>query len=405
MTHLVPVLRPVLGSPFRRADLYRKAGEMPSFHIAPAALGHAHDLITGSVLGTYNSATPAMAVGADGLLFTPAANAPVIEYDLATLRPLGARIWDVVTQQARATRDLTQSTVWTASAITPTRDQVGTDGTANSATRLTATASDGTILQTFTSASATRVSGFWVRRITGTGTVEITMNGGSTWTALTLTTTFARYSIPAATITNPQIGFRIRSNGDEIAVDGVQLQSAATLGPTVFNPSTTLSASSTADVWSITGADATRIINPAEFTVYIDGYRLSTGVFSGFPNFYSISDGSNNNSVAGYGIDGGQSVTNSAVRSGGADQTDFVFVSLAGSQSIKIVQALAVNDSRFGVNGTLTTRDSSVTMPVGLNRIGIGSDRAGANQGNFYIREMMILRSRRPDSNLSAIMQ
>jgi hypothetical protein len=249
------------------------------------------------------------------------------------------------------------------------------------------------------------VSGFWVRRITGTGTVEITMNGGSTWTALTLTTTFARYSIPAATITNPQIGFRIRSNGDEIAVDGVQLQSAATLGPTVFNPSTTLSASSTADVWSITGADATRIINPAEFTVYIDGYRLSTGVFSGFPNFYSISDGSNNNSVAGYGIDGGQSVTNSAVRSGGADQTDFVFVSLAGSQSIKIVQALAVNDSRFGVNGTLTTRDSSVTMPVGLNRIGIGSDRAGANQGNFYIREMMILRSRRPDSNLSAIMQ
>ncbi|HCA53436.1 MAG TPA: hypothetical protein DEP24_11590, partial [Mycobacterium sp.] len=58
-------------------NLWRRAGEIPSFHISPAALGHARDLITGNLLGTYNSATPAMAVGPDGLLFTPAANAPV----------------------------------------------------------------------------------------------------------------------------------------------------------------------------------------------------------------------------------------------------------------------------------------------------------------------------------------
>ena len=60
-------------------ELWRRAGEVPSFHIAPARTRDARDLITGSVLGTYNSASPGWAVGPDGILYQPAANAPVIE--------------------------------------------------------------------------------------------------------------------------------------------------------------------------------------------------------------------------------------------------------------------------------------------------------------------------------------
>ena len=97
MTHLVPVLRPALGTPFRRGSLYRAAGEVPSFHIAPARTRNATDLITGNLLGTYNSASPAWAVGPNGVLALPTANAPVIEYDPVTLQCLGARIWGVVT--------------------------------------------------------------------------------------------------------------------------------------------------------------------------------------------------------------------------------------------------------------------------------------------------------------------
>ena len=385
-------------------NLWRRAGEIPSFHISPTALGHARDLITGSVLGTYNSATPAMAVGADGLLFTPAANAPVIEYDAATRACLGARIWEVVTQQARATRDLTQSTVWTASAITPTRDQVGIDGTANSATRLTATASDGTILQTLTSASATRVSGFWVRRITGSGTVEITMNGGSSWTALTLASTFARYSIPAATITNPQIGFRIRSNGDEIAVDGVQLQSVATLGPTVFNPSTSLAASSTADVWSITGADFNRIYNQSAVTFYFDGSYVQAGT-SSFPRMIAAV-GSNPNTDE-VGIHG-------RVNTGSGDGRFYGSSTVAGTNQFtlgeftspvmnsgKVAAAFALNDAAM-FDGQALTTDNTGALPVAQELRIMGQARFQP-MPNGYIRELAIFRSRRPNANLRAV--
>ena len=141
---------------------FAQAGESPSFYIAPGRTGHALDLITGSVLGTYNSASPAWAVEPDGVLALPAANAPVLEYDPTTLQCLGARIWEVVVNLSLQSRDLTQA-AWSKSGITATRDQVGANGVSNTATRLTATSSDGTCLQTITSASATRVSGFYIR--------------------------------------------------------------------------------------------------------------------------------------------------------------------------------------------------------------------------------------------------
>ena len=162
-------------------------------------------------------------------------------------------------------------------------------------------------------------------------------------------------------------------------------------------------ASSTADVWSITGADAARIINGAQFTVYMDGYRTFTGNFPDFPTFYAISDGSNSNTCAGYGILGGQAITNTQIISDGIGQTDFVFVNLSGSQSMKIVQALSANNSQFGVNGTLTTADTTVTMPVGLNKISIGSNAVNGNPGNFYIRRLTIYPKRLTNTQLQTL--
>ena len=189
-------------------------------------------------------------------------------------------------------------------------------------------------------------------------------------------------------------------SGDAFA-GGAQLQTGSTLGPYV--PTTTTAASSTADVWSITGADAARIINGTQFTVYMDGYRTFTGDFPDYPNFYAISDGSSSNLCTSYGAQGNQLVTNYSVLSNSVSQTDFVGVSLSNQQSMKIVQALSANDSRFGVNGTLTAADTSVTMPVGLNKISIGSNAVNGNPGNFYIRELAIFRSRHPNANLQAM--
>lgn len=368
MTHLVPVLRPVLGTPFRRGDLYRRAGEVPSFHIAPARTRDARDLITGSVLGTYNSASPAWAVGPDGVLFQPAANAPVIEYDPTT----GARIWDVVLNLSLHSRDLTQ-TAWLKSGITPTRDQVGANGVSNTATRLTATSSDGTCLQTITSASATRVSGFYIRRITGTGTVEITQNGGATWTAVSLTSTFARYSIASATITNPQIGFRIRSNGDEIAVDFAQLQSSAILGPPVATAGVT--ASSTADVWDLTSLTAG--INNLK-TLYFRGRTAPSGT----RGIASLNDNSSSNRL--------ELSTLGTTPKATAVTSNIIVANLssgtiAANTTFRLAVRFDTDSYALSLNGGAVVTDISGARAL-VDRLFIGRDQAG-NYMNGYLEE------------------
>ena len=77
-------------------------------------------------------------------------------------------------------RDLTNA-AWSATNITAVKDATGIDGKANSASTLTADANNGTIFYPLTLTSLERTAQYWVRRKTGSGTVEITDDGGSTY--------------------------------------------------------------------------------------------------------------------------------------------------------------------------------------------------------------------------------
>jgi hypothetical protein len=116
---------------------------------------------------------------------------------------------------------------WTTSTLTVTKDQTGADGIANSANRLTATGANSTVLLTVTAASNPHVFGALVKRVTGTGVIEVTVDGGTTWDAVTSdinTSVYTQVCTDAQTVTNPQIGFRIVTSGDEIAVQINQLE-------------------------------------------------------------------------------------------------------------------------------------------------------------------------------------
>ena len=125
-------------------------------------------------------------------------------------------------------RDLTNA-MWVKTNITATRDQAGQDvnETANTGTRLTATGANATCLQSVTRTIRDfRVSAY-VKRVTGTGVIEMTVDGGSTWVDVTSqigATDYALVSIPYQNLANPQPGFRIVTSGDEIAVDFFQCQ-------------------------------------------------------------------------------------------------------------------------------------------------------------------------------------
>ena len=94
--------------------------------------------------------------------------------------PLGLGIWEARTNVALWNRDLTNA-AWTASNVTAAKNQTGVDGVANSASSITATAGNGTILQAITLASSAGFQTAYVKRLVGTGTIYMTMDGGTTW--------------------------------------------------------------------------------------------------------------------------------------------------------------------------------------------------------------------------------
>ena len=123
-------------------------------------------------------------------------------------------------------RDMTNA-AWTKTTMTAAKDQIGMDGAANSASSLLATAGNATCLQAITLGSSQRAQAVWVKRLVGSGTINMTMDNGATWTVVTLTANWTRVTIPSQTLANPTVGFRIVTNADKIAVDYVQNENGA----------------------------------------------------------------------------------------------------------------------------------------------------------------------------------
>jgi len=135
---------------------------------------------------------------------------------------LGARLnLNAITNNLLYCRDLTNA-AWTKANVTVALTQTGLDGQSNACSLLTATATDGTVLQTITAAAAAACSGFYVKRSAGTGSIYFTRDGGSNWTDITSSinsSTFTLVKIENTSVLNPQVGFKIVTSGDAIIVD------------------------------------------------------------------------------------------------------------------------------------------------------------------------------------------
>lgn len=145
----------------------------------------------------------------------------------------GLEVWPQRRNVVLWNRDLTNA-AWVKTNLTAVKDQIGRDGVVNAASRITATADGGTVLQVITLASSARAQSVDIKRISGAGTLEMTMDGGVTWVALAgITGSYTRLSIPTQTLANPQVGFRIGTGGDSFAIDYVQNEDSNTVGPRI----------------------------------------------------------------------------------------------------------------------------------------------------------------------------
>ena len=119
---------------------------------------------------------------------------------------------------------------WAKSNCTITANSIASPAGATTADTLTATAANASCLDSITLASSTVRFSVYLKRKTGTGNIDLTVDGGSTWTTKAITSEWARYDITQAAVTNPNVGIRIVTSGDEVYAWGAQLtqQSAIT---------------------------------------------------------------------------------------------------------------------------------------------------------------------------------
>jgi len=158
---------------------------------------------------------------------------------------------------------------WSKSNVTVAKNQTGIDGVANACTSITATANNAVLIQPIQLASGSRTSSVYLKRITGTGNVQVTMDG-TTYSTVDLSNGLWNRIVLSGTVTNPTVGIKIVTSGDAVAMDYGQVEDGACVTSPILTTSATVTRS--ADVVNIGGVIYRNFYNPQQ------GTFLATGV-------------------------------------------------------------------------------------------------------------------------------
>jgi hypothetical protein len=344
---------------------------------------------------TVSRNTTATRVNSSGLIESVASGVPRIDW-LGQSCP--ALLVEASGQnQALWSRDLSVSGTWAASGITAVRNAVGADGAASGATTLTSTAASATITQNISHASQSRIFSAYMRRVSGTGQIQLTTNGGTNWQTVTLTSAFAPFNSGAQTVASGQVGIRMIASGDVIEVDFTQ----AEVGPVPTSPITTTIAavSRAADVISASGALVSGLIGQTEGTIYaeVDYKSIATT-----KSIIAINDGTSNNRIQVRFAS--TTVFNLRIVIGGVDNDYNVTISpaLSASGSFKVALAYKQNDYVLAVNGSLYASTASRNVPACTNLI-LGNSGFTSEFLNDRLRAAALYTTRLTDAQLAEL--
>ena len=431
-------MRPYLLAPrFAANRLWLAAREVPSWHIAPVRTGTVTDLISGSQIITFTNSSPAWGFNSSGVLVQPAANVPFIEYDPATGSALGWRVWDAVTNNWNYTEDFTNS-YWTKTGgsitanVGPSPDgdtnadgfvettgvsethgfqrnysfvagtQVAQSVFVSKGSRNFAVLAFGTgaFGGTTTQAFFDLTLGTITQAVNCTAQVQVCPNG-ILRCSITATPTVTTTSVAAYRATNASGSSIYTGNGSTAAYFwGAQLNTGP-LAPYV--PATgALTASSTADVASISGAAFAGIYREDEATLFASWLAGSS---SASRYLLDIEQAASNSNRIDININASNTVNPRTVVSG----TSLASLS-GGTYTAGTIAAIAfaykAGDYASSLNGaSVVTNSTAGSLPASPSRLFIGSLSGNNNFINGYIRDMAILKSRRPNANLQSMTQ
>jgi hypothetical protein len=129
------------------------------------------------------------------------------------------------------------SATWTVTNLTPVTAKTAPDGT-STATEFTASSANATLTQSVTAIAGDYTFSVFLRRVTGTGNVDISSHSAGTWVTQTLTSTWTRFTVTQTLTAGARTpGIRVVDSGDVIEVWGAQLEQRS--APTAYTATTT----------------------------------------------------------------------------------------------------------------------------------------------------------------------
>ena len=320
----------------------------------------------------------------NGILQTAASGVARFDHDPTTKVSLGLFIEELRTNVCLRNRDKTDA-AWVKLTMTALKDEVGEDGVANSASSLLATAGNATALQTITLASAAKTGSFSLKRLIGTGDVDITIDDGVTFTTVNINSlTYTRFNV-TQTLANPVIGVRLVTSGDKVAIDYSQLEDNASF-PT--SRIATLGSSVTRNGDVINTTDLSWYTADAPGTFYASASRPQ--VASAFDTIFKFTKASAGDNHIWLRIRSSSSSRYEHRFEGTAD----VNLNTANDTHtvgtiVRSAMGFANDDVEYFYNGTrVGTGDQSNTVPTGLLKFNVCGNEDSVDQLNGHIREL-----------------
>jgi hypothetical protein len=312
------------------------------------------------------------------------------DYNPTTGAALGVLVEEARTNLCLYSDDFTNA-AWVKVNVTAAKTATGPDGVTNSASTLTSTLANGTVLQTIISASAARITSMFVKRRTGSGTVEVTQNNGVLWTAVTVTANWTRVSVPSATILNPIVGVRIVTSGDAIDVALFDHE----VGAFITSPIPTVASQVTR------AADQVSILTsafPYSATAGTIAYELTADAAGAAYVLASLDDGTASNRM-----DSRASTTRHLdVVTLGVTQAQIDAGTISANVATKLATAYQVNDFSACINGGTVATDTVGTVPT-VTTFRIGRNYDGAGQFVGRIKRLAYYASRKTDAELQVL--
>lgn len=305
----------------------------------------------------------------------------------------GSLIEEARTNDALWSRDMTNA-VWVKTTMTTALNAVGIDGNANSATMLTATGASAMAVQTITLASQADNYSVFLKRVTGSGTINIclaaTACASPTACTVTSTTTFTLCTV-TATVLNPIVGVQIVTNGDAVIADFNQME------PGGFATSPILTTMATAT----RSSDNIQASGLLLTTLAGSSYSI-TAVVAGLPT-----------SATGQRIiatDNGSSQTpmqySSSTKIGtynGSVDIDATMGSGTSASTVKAAFGQSSSGRSIVANNGAVVSDANVLGAV--NQASIGSQNGTAVFIDTYLSRLSAMQERQPDATLKALTQ